>query len=33
MFVGLLWILAVKRRHGTLSRADATASSRPRPAA
>jgi phosphatidylglycerol---prolipoprotein diacylglyceryl transferase len=33
MFVGLLWILAVKRRHGTLSRADATATSQPRPAA
>jgi phosphatidylglycerol:prolipoprotein diacylglycerol transferase len=32
MFVGLLWILAVRRRYGTLSRVDATATSQPRPA-
>jgi phosphatidylglycerol:prolipoprotein diacylglycerol transferase len=33
MFVGVIWILAVRRRHGTLSRVNATATTQPRPAA
>ena len=33
MVVGVIWILAVRRRYGTLSRVDSTATAQPRPAA
>ena len=33
MVVGVIWILAVRRRYGTLSRVNSTATAQPRPAA
>ena len=33
MVVGAVWILAVRRRYGGISRVDSTATAQPRPAA